>query len=171
MATERIDIVGYDDGFAPDFRRLNLEWLEGHGLLEPADLKYLDDPRGAILARGGQILMAVAGEAAVGTCAVLPLGSVAELVKLAVTPAAQGRGVGRRLAVAAIDYARAAGASTVVLVSNSRLTSAVRLYESLGFRHAPLPADTGYATADVYMELDLNCHEARACTPGGNLGS
>jgi ribosomal protein S18 acetylase RimI-like enzyme len=43
----------------------------------------------------------------------------------------------------------------VVLVSNSRLGPAIRLYEGMGFQHRPLPADVPYATADVYMELDL----------------
>ncbi len=42
-----------------------------------------------------------------------------------------------------------------MLVSSSKLLAADRLYESLGFRHAPLPREPGYATADVYMELEL----------------
>ena len=42
-----------------------------------------------------------------------------------------------------------------MLVSNSRLAAALKLYEQLGFRYAPLPATMPYATADVYMELDL----------------
>ena len=153
---QRIEIVGYDDRFAPDFRRLNVEWLEGFGLLEPADLKYLNAPRESIIVPGGEILLAVKGGTVVGTCAVLPGGpNVVELVKLAVAPAAQRRGIGRRLTAAAVERARALGAEKMVLVSNSRLTAAIRLYESLGFAHAPVPADTGYASADVYMELSL----------------
>jgi hypothetical protein len=34
-----IEIVGYDDRFAADFKRLNVEWLEGFGLLEPSDFR------------------------------------------------------------------------------------------------------------------------------------
>ena len=78
-----------------------------------------------------------------------------ELVKLAVSPEERGRGLGRLLSSLALEYAEDRGAKKVVLVSSSKLAAAVRLYESLGFRHAPMPADPGYATADVYMELEL----------------
>ena len=43
----------------------------------------------------------------------------------------------------------------VILVSNSQLQAAVQLYSSFGFEHRPVPAGTGYETADVYMELEL----------------
>src|SRR5262249_9038440 len=139
----RVEVVGYDDRFAADFKRLNVEWLEGFGLLEPADLEYLDAPREKIVAPGGQIFFAVEDGVVVGTCAVWPRGpAAAELLKLAVTAAAQRRGIGRRLADAAIEFARGWGAEKMTLVSNSRLSSAIRLYESLGFAHAPLPPDT-----------------------------
>ena len=60
------------------------------------------------------------------------------------------------LAVAAPACAKA------VLVSNSRLEAALRLYEQRGFRYAPLPATMPYATADVYMELELTPDEPAA---------
>jgi ribosomal protein S18 acetylase RimI-like enzyme len=153
---EQIMIRGYEDRFAADFARLNREWLEGFGLLEEADLKYLDHPRESILDHGGEIFVAVDGELVVGACAVLRIDhAVVELAKLSVAPDARGRGIGRRLTLAAIAHAQSLGAERVVLVSNSQLAPAIRLYESLGFRHAPLPANTGYATADVWMELSL----------------
>jgi ribosomal protein S18 acetylase RimI-like enzyme len=159
---DRIEVVGYDDRFAPDFRRLNIEWLEGFGLLEPPDLKHLDAPRESIVALGGQVFFAVAEGIVVGTCAVLPHGAnVVEFIKFAVAPAAQRRGIGRRLAVAALEHARTLGAEKVVLISNSKLASAIRLYKSLGFERAPVPSDNEYASADVYMELALGRTAAR----------
>jgi GNAT superfamily N-acetyltransferase len=77
------------------------------------------------------------------------------LAKLAVVPAARGHGIGRRLVEACIEYARVRGVSRLTLESNSQLASAIRLYEELGFAHRPVPADVGYLSADVYMELDL----------------
>jgi len=56
---------------------------------------------------------------------------------LAVTPSAQGRGIGRALSVACIERARAAGANGVALHSTPWMTTAHRLYESLGFVRAP----------------------------------
>jgi len=78
-----------------------------------------------------------------------------ELAKMAVEPAAQGRGLGRLLGQAVIDHARATGAEQLFLLTNSSLATAIHLYEQLGFRHAPLPRQTGYSRADVYMELRL----------------
>jgi len=68
----------------------------------------------------------------------------------------QRRGIGRLLIQTVIDYARSIGAQKVSLVSNSRLRSALRLYEPMDFAHAPLPAKPSYASADVYLELVLS---------------
>ena len=153
-----ISIVPFDDRFAADFKRLNLEWLHGFDLFEDADLKHLDHARDGIIDRGGEIYVAVdddRGEA-VGTIALLPTGpDVVELIKLAVTRSAQGHGVGRRLSEKVIARARERGAKRIELVSSHKLVPALRLYESLGFAYGPLPADPGYATTDIFMSLDL----------------
>ena len=137
---EQVRILSYEERFAADFARLNREWLEAYGLLEEADLKYLDHPRESILDQGGEILIAVLDERVVGACAILRAGdTVVELAKLAVAPDAQGRGIGRRLTLAAIERARSLGVERVELMSNRQLTTAIRLYESLGFRSCAAP--------------------------------
>ncbi|MBI4749726.1 MAG: GNAT family N-acetyltransferase [Acidobacteria bacterium] len=160
MTTElqnQIKIVPFEDRFAADFDRLNRAWLEGYDLLEPADLKHLESPRETFITPGGAILVALDQETVIGTCAIHPIDATSvEIAKLAVDPFAQGRGLGRQLMVAAIQFARFIGAKKIILVSNKKLAAAIRLYESLGFQHQPLPEDTEYATADVYMELDLS---------------
>jgi putative acetyltransferase len=94
----------------------------------------------------------------IGCVALEPTGDgVFELSKMAVAPDERGRGTGRRLMNAAIERARALGATSLFLGSNHRLEAAVGLYESAGFRHVardrvgPLP----YARADVFMEMEL----------------
>lgn len=150
-------IVRWDPAFAAAFRSLNLEWLEGNGLLEPADLPRLDDPMGKVIAPGGEIFFALANGVPVGACAVVPEGEgVVELAKLAVTASAKGRGLGRRLCEEVLAWARARGARKVTLTSSTKLAPALRLYESLGFVRLPLPPGVPYATADVYMELRLD---------------
>jgi putative acetyltransferase len=152
-----IAIVPFQPALAAHFERLNREWIERYFVVEPPDLAVFENPQGAIVAPGGQILFAVEGESVLGTCAVLKLADgEMELAKMAVAPPAQGRGIGRLLGEAAIAFARAAGASRLVLVSNSRLAPALALYQRLGFRHAPLPHDSGYTRGDVYMTLDLD---------------
>jgi RimJ/RimL family protein N-acetyltransferase len=141
---------------AEAFARLNRSWLVEYGLLEPSDEPQLADPVGEILEPGGRIFVACLGGEVVGTAAVLPHGADAmELVKLGVAPEVQGRGVGRRLVDACIAHARETGARRLLLISNSRLAAAVRLYEKLGFEHRPVPQDVPYVTANVCMELDL----------------
>ena len=141
---------------APAFDALNREWLVGHGLLEEADEPHLRDPQGHIIDAGGVIFVAIDGGAVLGTCAIVPdHGDVFELVKLAVSPAAQGRGIGRRLVQECLDAARTRGARQVVLLSSSLLKAALRLYEQAGFRYAAVPTSNPYATADVYMIKEI----------------
>lgn len=56
---------------------------------------------------------------------------------LAVTPAAQGRGVGRALLTALMDRARAAGRSGMALYTLDTMTVAHQLYAWAGFRRDP----------------------------------
>ncbi len=91
-----------------------------------------------------------------GTCAVIRHDAdTYELAKMAVAPAARGRGHGDRLVEAAIAYARGAGARRLMLVSNSRLGPALTLYRKHGFRDVPLDPANGYSRADVQLELSL----------------
>ena len=135
------------------FETLNRAWLVENGLLEHPDEEHLTDPGGRIIAPGGQIFVATLGHEVVGTCAIVPEGSDRfELAKLTVAGAARGHGIGRQLVEACLSFARERNGERVVLLSNSRLVTAIRLYERLGFRHRPLPTDVKYETADIYME-------------------
>lgn len=154
--TETVKIIPFEEKHMKEFKELNMEWLEGYKLLEPADLKYLDNPFQLIINPGGRILMAIFGEKIVGTCAIIVKSKKTfELAKLAVSEDFQGKGIGRNLAIESIKQAKDMGAEIVNLVSNSKLSAAIRLYESLGFEHAPLPDDIDYETADVYMEFKI----------------
>ena len=149
-------IIPFSDQHAEAFYRLNRAWLDKYELYEAADERQLADPHGQILAPGGAIFVAVHGDDVLGTAAIVPHGAgVVELAKLTVADAARGQGLGRRLAERCLEHARASGAQRAVLVSSSRLGPALRLYESLGFRHCTPPGALAYATADIYMELEL----------------
>ncbi len=140
------------------FRMLNEEWIERHFALEAKDVATLGDPEGTILAKGGRLLMAEVDGAVVGCVALIPMdGGVVELSKMAVAPEERGRGLGRRVLLAAVEEARAMGARRVFLGSSTKLPNAVHLYEAVGFQHVPreqLP-DMPYARADVFMEMEL----------------
>jgi ribosomal protein S18 acetylase RimI-like enzyme len=151
-----LKIVEFEPAHAAAFEELNRRWLVGHGLLEPADEPGLRDPLGTILAIGGQIYVAIENGEVIGTCGIAPHGpGEFEVLKLAVAPSAQGRGIGRELVDACVRFARSQGAERITLLSSSKLGPALRLYERAGFRRAPIPEWNPYATADVHMVLDL----------------
>ena len=145
-----------EDGAA--FRTLNEEWISRYFVLEPKDRETLGDPENTILRKGGRIFMVWAEGKAVGCVALIPMGDgVYELSKMAVSPAMRGQGIGRKLLEYAIGQAKAMGASSLFLGSNSVLKNAVHLYESVGFSHVlpeKLP-EMHYARADVFMEIAL----------------
>jgi GNAT superfamily N-acetyltransferase len=153
----RVRIVEFEPRWREDFARLNLEWLRRWFVVEAFDEEVLGQPERHILADGGRILFAIAGEGAdaraVGTVALRHDGEgVYELTKMAVEPGLRGGGIGRALLQAAIDLYRGLGGRELYLESSSVLAPALRLYESAGFVHRPAPRPgSHYARADVHM--------------------
>ncbi len=140
------------------FRQLNEEWIARHFAMEPKDQAMLSDPRGCILERGGRIFMAVIQGVAVGCCALLAMSpGEYEVAKMAVAESSRRTGVGRALLESIIAESRATGATRLYLETNSKLAPAIRLYETVGFRHLPPEriVPSPYARANVYMELNL----------------
>jgi GNAT superfamily N-acetyltransferase len=151
-----MQIVTYRPELAPAFSALNRAWIEQFFTLEAADRLVLDDPQGMIIDRGGQIWFAIEDGQAIGAAAaILVAPGRYELAKMAVAPSHQGHGLGQRLSEAVIAWVRAQQGTMLFLRSNASLAPAIRLYERLGFVHAPMPAGTEYARANVYMEMPL----------------
>ncbi len=151
------ELVSWRPEYRIHFERLNREWIEQYFAVEEEDRKVFGDPESAIVAPGGQIFFLVDEEGVRGTCAVVRHDAETyELAKMAVSPAARGRGYGDRLVEAVVAFARGAGARRVMLVSNSRLAPALTLYRKHGFHDVPLDPANGYSRADVQMELPLD---------------
>lgn len=150
-----IRIIPYTEDQQPAFRQLNLEWLDKYNLTESHDLEILDDPSGTIVARGGVIFLAEEDGQILGSGALIPEGDGHyELAKMAVTAAAQGRGISRMPMDALLEAAREKEAVKLSLFSNHQLQTAFSLYEKYGFRHVAVE-DSPFVTADVKMELIL----------------
>jgi N-acetylglutamate synthase-like GNAT family acetyltransferase len=140
------------------FRELNEEWISKLFSLEDADRLILGDPQVEIIDKGGQVLLARTDGVVVGCVALVAAGDgVFELSKMTVTPPLRGTGLGRAIVLAAIGKARELGATTLFLGSSTKLANAVRLYESVGFRHVPLDelGPLPYRRADVFMRYEL----------------
>ena len=68
-----------------------------HFKMEDADHKVLDNPKKYILDAGGHIFVALDKDKPVGVCALIKMDDPEydfELAKMAVSPAAQGKGIG-----------------------------------------------------------------------------
>lgn len=151
---DTVSIVDYDDVHQSVFKSLNMEWLDAYNLTEPRDLEALDNPRKAILDEGGVIYLAVVGGRVIGSAAVIKDHGQYELAKMAVAKEHRGKGISRLLLDRCIAFTRNAGATKLILYSNSRLTSALSLYKRYGFQDVDLK-DSPFVTADVKMELML----------------
>ncbi|HWK07233.1 MAG TPA: GNAT family N-acetyltransferase [Puia sp.] len=150
-----IHIIEFDEQYAADFRRLNLEWLEKYDLLESHDLMVLDEPRKNVLDRGGFIYLASDSPSGtiVGSAALLhEHDNVYELAKMSVDPAFRGQGISKLLIEQCLRKAKEIGAGKLILWSNSQLQTAIRLYTQYGFQQVPV-VDSPFVTADVKMEL------------------
>ncbi len=75
-------------------------------------------------------------------------------LKMAVSPKAQGKNIGWLLGRAAIECARAKGARSLYLESNTILKPAISLYRKLGFEKVTGRA-TPYERCNIQMELIL----------------
>jgi len=117
---------------------------------------------GAYAPPGGCLLLARAGAAVAGVVAARPLDrEISEMKRLYVRPAYLGRGLGRRLAEAAIAAAHAAGYRKMRLDTvPGQMDAAIALYRSLGFVDIP-PYYVNPLPEAIYLECDLRARTGR----------
>lgn len=153
-----LEIVPYAPALREHFFRLNAQWLERHFRIEDIDRAVLGDPQRYILEPGGAIFFACLGEEVIGTCALLQESpGVFELTKMGVDETFRGLGAGKRLLEACIAEFHRRNGRTLFLESNSRLETALRMYEKAGFVMQPaVRPGSHYQRADVYMIYQPN---------------
>ena len=123
--SKNVQIVHYSDKYQHAFKALNIEWIQKYFKVEPEDLKSLDHPGSYILDKGGAIFVALSEGEALGVCALVKMDDPDydyELAKMAVSPKAQGKGMGYLLGKAILAEAEKRGARNVYLESNTKLT-------------------------------------------------
>lgn len=150
-----IAIVPYENKFQPDFKRLNMEWLEKYNLTEEHDLQILNDPEGKVIGKGGAIFLVKENENIIGTAGIAKEDDgIFEIIKMTVDPAWRGKGISKLLLEKCIAEARDRHAEKIILFSNSRLTTALQLYRQFGFQQVEV-TNSPMLTADIKMELIL----------------
>lgn len=155
--SKAVQIIPYEDQHQSIFKSLNEEWISSNFKMETSDYKALDKPRENILEKGGEIFVAVFQDQPVGVCALMKMDDPEydyEIAKMAVSPHMRGKNIGRLLMDAAIDKARALGASKIYLESNTVLKPAVSMYYKLGFQKI-IGRPSPYERCNIQMEYTL----------------
>lgn len=153
-----IEIIEYSPQYSSNFRDLNYEWLEKYFTIEDEDRKILENPEKEIIDKGGAIFFAKEPDSGkiVGTAAlILHDDGNFELAKMAVTEKAQGRQIGKKLAVAVINMAKQKKAEKLFLETNHKLVPAMNLYKRLGFKQTEVAQLSMYERSTINMVLAL----------------
>jgi len=150
-----IEIIGYDEKFHADFKRMNLEYLDKYNLTESHDMIILDNPEETVIGRGGFLWLAKAGEEIVGTVGIMPEGhGIFELIKMCVAESWRGKGISKLLMETCLQKVKELGGEKLFLFSNHQLQTALKLYTKYGFKNVEV-TDSPFETADVKMELEF----------------
>lgn len=150
------NIIAFEEHFAPNFRDLNLEWLEKYFYVESHDATLLNNCKAEIIAPGGFIFFYQKEGEIIGTFALIKVNdTVFELGKMAVTEAFQGKGIGQELLQYCIDFARNKSIQKIILYSNRSLENSIYLYKKYGFKEVIMEKNKPYTRGDIKMELVL----------------
>ena len=110
-----------------------------------ASIYYVAEIDGEIIGGGGIYPTANLPD---GTC---------ELVKLYLSPAGRGKGIGRSLMEKCITAAKEMGYTKIYLETMPELTIAIPMYERLGFTYLPAAqGSSGHTGCDVWMIKELD---------------
>jgi putative acetyltransferase len=109
---------------------------------------------------GAYYFVATIDDELVGGCGIYPTENLpegtCELVKLYLKSSARGTGLGKKLMLQSMEWAKANGYNQVYLESMPELTKAVSIYENVGFTriHQPL-GNSGHGGCDIWMTKQL----------------
>lgn len=108
---------------------------------------------------GAQYWVVEAEGRVVGGAGIAPLvnnAGICELQKMYFMPEIRGKGLAKRLALLALDFARQAGYQSCYLETTAILKEALKLYEHLGFCYLNAPlGNTGHDACEIPMLLPL----------------
>jgi ribosomal protein S18 acetylase RimI-like enzyme len=148
-------IITYQPKFKNHFISLNKAWLEEYFFIEAHDNEVFENIEEIILHPGGEIFFCIVNNEVAGTVAMQKIDkSTYELAKLAVDKKFQGQKLSHLLMDACISFAKQKNATTIMLISSTKLDTALHLYRKYGFIETPL-AENDYSRADIQMELYL----------------
>ncbi|WP_433565403.1 GNAT family N-acetyltransferase [Nocardia sp. CA-151230] len=161
----RVEIRVAEPGDYPAIGELTVEVYVGEGHVNPRSPYVEELADTATRAAAAEILVAVRDGELLGSLTMArpgtPFADIArpgelEFRMLAVSKGARGLGIGTALMRRVIDTARAEGFGAVVLTTMPTMQDARRMYDRLGFAHAPerdWRTDTGLQLTVMRLEI------------------
>lgn len=150
-------IISYNDIFAQEFYKLNVEWLETFFYVEDFDREVLSNPKKYIIDKGGYIFFVIENRNIIGTVALIKNNKNSfELTKMAIIPKKRGNKIGQQLMQYCINFAVESKFDKLVLYSNTILENAIYIYRKYGFIEIPVEENSPYQRSNIKMELPLN---------------
>ena len=111
---------------------------------QPGSIYYVAEAAGELIGGAGIFPSPGLPE---GTC---------ELVKMYLSPAARGKGIGKMLIDKALEFAGEAGYRNVYIETMPELRKAMSVYEKFGFKYLDGPmGNTGHFGCDIWMLKEL----------------
>jgi len=151
-----LKIIPFEPRYASDFQNLNLAWIERYFVVEPEDIRLLENCDQSIIEAGGHIYFAEYENCIVGCFAFIRItDKTFELGKMAVAPEYHGLKIGQKLLSFALDFAKTNQWDAIVLYSSTKLDAALHIYRKYGFEEVPLEEKLTYLRSDIKMELQL----------------
>ena len=132
-------VVPYEEKYKEEFIEMNKHWISEMFVIEQEDLDVLNNIESA-LQKGAQIFFAIDDvENLLACCMIAPLPNGEwEIEKFCAKGMYTGTGAGTACLKACIDYAKKKHVGTIVIVTNTKCTHAVRLYRKFGFTEVPV---------------------------------
>ena len=154
----KVNIIDFENKYEKHFFELNIEWLNYFFEVEEYDRKILSNAKEYIIDKGGKIFFAKKENEIIATVALMPTENklTYELTKMAVKPNFRNKGVGKKLLIKCIEFSNSNFSKSIILYSNKKLTNAIHLYKSFGFKEIKMEIKSPYSRANIKMMKKLN---------------
>tara|TARA_B100001109_G_C18839847_1_gene463807 strand:+ start:683 stop:1150 length:468 start_codon:yes stop_codon:yes gene_type:complete len=154
----KVNIIDFENKYEKHFFELNIEWLNYFFEVEEYDRKILSNAKKYIIDKGGKIFFAKKENEIIATVALMPTENklTYELTKMAVKPNFRNKGVGKKLLIKCIEFSNSNFSKSIILYSNKKLTNAIHLYKSFGFKEIKMEIKSPYSRANIKMMKKLN---------------
>lgn len=148
-------VIMFEEKYRQDFIDFNTDWIVSNfGVLEEHDretFERIDEEMKA----GAMIFFAVENDVALATCMTAPIdGKKWEICKLGSNKNVPHKGAGSAVFEAAMQWALNRGAERLFIFSNSKLKSALHIYEKHGFQEIKLE-NYEYIRGDIAFEYKI----------------